>query len=187
MQVTRQIGGRGTPRDAPVAWDEIRLQEAHASTALAGNPLSRHEVEKLLTNGRAVGDHLLADYLEVTGYAEAARWVYAHAHEPADGSPSEPVSLTEVRQLHRLALRPAWEVAGARDVALDAVPGTLRARDVRPFAGWLRTPSFTTVESRLRDWLDLVNAAPTSTSVGWNSIDRWLANHSSVRRSSHSG
>ena len=164
VQVTHRIGERWTVRDTPATWDEIRLQEAHASTALAGNPVSRHEVEELLTNGRAVGDHLLVDYLEVTGYAEAARWVYGQARGPAGGSPAEPVNLAEVRQLHRLVLRPAWDVAGARDVALDAVPGTLRARDVRPFAGWLRSPTFTTVEGRLRDWLDLVNAAPTATS-----------------------
>ena len=165
MQVKATIGELWTPRDVPTAWTEIGLQEARASTALAGNPVSRHEVEELLINRRAVGDHLLADYLEVTGYAEAARWVYTQACGTAGGSPAEPVSLAEVRQLHRLALRPAWDVAGAHDVALDAVPGTLRARDVRPFAGWLRSPSFTTVEGRLRDWLDLVNAAPTTTTA----------------------
>ena len=163
MQVRAHTGGLGAPRDAPGAWDEIRLHEAHGSTALAGNPLSRREVAELLSNGRAVGDHLLADYLQVAGYATAAGWVYAHTHGPADAGGSEPVSLADVRQLHRLALRPAWDVDGARDVALDAVPGTVRARDVRPFAGWLRTPSFTTIGQRLRDWLDHTNAAPSST------------------------
>ncbi len=163
-QVRGRIGGRWSHRDAPAAWDAIRLQEVHASTSLAANPLSRHEVEELLNNEMAVGDHRLVDYLEVTGYAEAARWVYAHAPEDTDRPPVKPVSVTEVRQLHRLALRPAWDVAGARDVALDAVPGTLRSRDVRPFAGWLRTPSYQTVDGRLREWIDLVNTAPTATS-----------------------
>ncbi|HUX69380.1 MAG TPA: Fic family protein [Cellulomonadaceae bacterium] len=163
MQVRGHSGGLRAPRDAPGAWDELRLQEAHASTALAGNPLSRHEVEKLLNDGGAVGDHLLADYLEVTGYAQAAAWVHSQARDAVDRSPVASMTLAEVRQLHRLALRPAWDVARARDVALDTVPGTLRARDVRPFAGWLRTPSFATVEQRLADWIDVANAAPTST------------------------
>jgi hypothetical protein len=32
------------------------------------------EVEILLRDGRAIGDKQLKDYLEVTGYADAARW-----------------------------------------------------------------------------------------------------------------
>lgn len=147
-------------------WDLLRLQEAHSSTSFAGNALSRHDVEELLNNRRAVGNHLVTDYLEVTGYADAVRWVHAQAHRPDDGQPAPPVTLTEVRNLHRLALRPAWD-AGPPDIALDTpldtVPGTLRARDLRPFAGWLRTPAAATVEPRLRDWLDEVNDAPSST------------------------
>jgi len=173
VQVREHLGGLPAVSEASAGWDLLLLQEAHSSTSMAGNPLSRHDVEELLNNRRAVGDHLLTDYLEVTGYAEAARWVHAQAHGPSDDRPPAPVTLAEVRNLHRRVLRPAWDVAHP-DPALDAVPGTLRARDVRPFAGWLRTPAFATVETRLGDWLDEVNAAPTSTS---DLVDRVAAAH----------
>lgn len=53
----------------------------------------------------------LSDYLEVAGYAAAARWVYGQAIEPGTWTDGGIVSLTEVREVHRLALEPAWEVA----------------------------------------------------------------------------
>ena len=162
MQIRAHLGGLPTTTETPAGWDALRLQEAHSSTSFAGNALSRHDVEELLNNRRAVGNHLLADYLEVTGYADAVRWVHAQAHRPSDEQAARPVTLTEIRNLHRLALRPAWH-AGPPDTALDTVPGTLRARDLRPFAGWLRTPAAATVEPRLREWLDEVNDTPSST------------------------
>jgi hypothetical protein len=36
---------------------------------------------------RVVGNHQLAEYLEVTGYAQAARWVYEQALNPGDEPP----------------------------------------------------------------------------------------------------
>ena len=37
-------------------------------------------MQVLLDTGRAVGAKELKDYLEVTGYTDAAKWVYTQAH-----------------------------------------------------------------------------------------------------------
>src|SRR5215475_1640980 len=74
-----QLGGLPTPAKAESIWDEIWVHEAHNSTAIEGNTLVLRQVEELLREGRAVGSKQLAEYLEVQGYAEAARWVYGQA------------------------------------------------------------------------------------------------------------
>src|SRR2546427_10181721 len=73
-----------------------------------GNTLVLKEVERLLREGKAVGSKELAEYLEVEGYARAAQWVYAQAvDQPPDWSAGERINLTELRQIHRLAVEPA--------------------------------------------------------------------------------
>jgi Fic family protein len=76
-----KFGGLPNPEEAEVVWGEIWVHEAHNSTAIEGNTLVLHEVEALLVNGRAVGNLELREYLEVTSYANAARWVYSQALE----------------------------------------------------------------------------------------------------------
>ena len=65
------------------------------------------QVEALLAEGRAVGDKDLKEYMEVRGYADAAQWVYSHALNPGDWSTGDPLTLTELRYVHELALGPA--------------------------------------------------------------------------------
>jgi len=74
-----RLGGLPTPDEAAGVWSDIWHQEAHHSTALEGNTLVLREVEQLLDRGRAVGAKPLREYMEVKGYADAARWVYAQA------------------------------------------------------------------------------------------------------------
>ncbi|MHB1137268.1 MAG: Fic family protein, partial [Coriobacteriia bacterium] len=71
-----KYGGLPTPVEAKQLWDDVWHLEAHHSTAIEGNTLVLREVEQLLEQGRAVGSKELKDYMEVLGYAEAARWVY---------------------------------------------------------------------------------------------------------------
>lgn len=61
-------------------------------------------MEILLGEGRAVGDKQLAEYLEVRGYADAARWVYQQGLDPGEWTAGELLSITEVRHVHRLAM-----------------------------------------------------------------------------------
>ena len=65
-------------------WTSIWYREAHHSTALEGNTVVLEQVEVLLAEGRAVGNKELREYMEVRGYADAARWVYGQALEPGD-------------------------------------------------------------------------------------------------------
>ena len=75
-ELRTRLGGLPSPAEAEDIWGDIWFQEAHNSTAIEGNTLVLREVELLLSEGRAVGDKHLAEYMEVRGFADAAEWVY---------------------------------------------------------------------------------------------------------------
>ena len=162
-EVRDRLGGLPSPTEARAIWDELWVHEAHNSTAIEGNTLVLREVEQLLLEGRAVGDRQLAEYLEVKGYADAARWVYSQALEPSLQGLGELLTVTEVRHVHRMAMGPVWDLSPHPDATADEAPGNFRTHDIRPFPGGMRPPSFALVEPKLRDWLDLVNAIPGAT------------------------
>ena len=162
-EIQDRLGGLPSPTEARAIWDELWVHEAHNSTALEGNTLVLRQVEQLLLEGRAVGDRQLAEYMEVKGYADAARWVYGQALEPTQEGPGDLLTLTEVRHVHRLAMGPVWVVSPHPDATPEESPGNFRKHDIRPFPGGMRPPSFALVGPKLRDWLDLINAIPTST------------------------
>ena len=83
-----RLGGLPSPAEAEDIWTAIWYQEAHHSTALEGNTLVLQQVELLLAEGRAVGNKELREYMEVRGYADAARWVYGQAPSRESGSPT---------------------------------------------------------------------------------------------------
>src|SRR5438128_657960 len=103
-----RLGGLPNPVEAEDIWTTIWFQEAHNSTAIEGNTLVLRQVEVLLGEGRAVGDKELREYMEVKGYADAARWVYGQALAPGAWSDGSPLTLTEVRHIHKMALGPVW-------------------------------------------------------------------------------
>jgi Fic family protein len=153
-----QFGGLPPPRQAASIWDEIWVHEAHNSTAIEGNTLALRQVEELLHEGRAVGSRRLAEYLEVQGYAEAARWVYEQALEPGLEPPVELVTQTEIRHVHRLAMTPVWDVSPHPDADHSEAPGNFRTHDIHPFPGGMTPPSHVLVPARLQDWLERVRA-----------------------------
>ena len=103
----QSVGGLPLPAEADAIWEGIWYEEAHHSTAIEGNTLILREVERLLREGKAVGNKELAEYLEVEGYAKAAEWVYAQAVEKTrDWSAGGRINLTELRQIHRLVVEP---------------------------------------------------------------------------------
>lgn len=156
-----RFGGLPSPVEAREIWTDIWVEEAHHSTALEGNTLVLRQVEELLREGRAVGSKPLAEYLEVTGYADAARWVYAQAIDPGDEPPRQLLTLTELRHIHRLAMSPAWAVAPHPDANQNEGPDNFREHDIRPFPGGMTPPSHALVPARLRDWLDEVQGIST--------------------------
>lgn len=155
------VGGLPLPVEAEAIWEGIWYEEAHHSTAIEGNTLSLKEVERLLREGKAVGSKELAEYLEVEGYAKAAEWVYAQAvQQSPDWSPRELISLTELRQIHKLVVEPVWLHSPPDGLHAGEGPGSFRKHDIRPFTGGMTPPPFPGVPSLLTDWLVDANRGP---------------------------
>lgn len=72
-ELNQRLGGLPSLKESEYIWSNIWHLEAHHSTALEGNTLVLREVEELLEKGRAVGAKPLREYMEVQGYATAAR------------------------------------------------------------------------------------------------------------------
>ncbi len=146
------MGGLPSPVEADGIWTAIWYQEAHHSTALEGNTLVIRQVESLLAEGRAVGNKELREYLEVTGYAAAARWVYGQALNSGGWRAEAPITLTEVRHVHELALGPVWGVAPHPNAMPSEGPGSFRQHDIQPFPGGMVPPSWAEVPAAIADW-----------------------------------
>lgn len=147
------MGGLPSPVEAEGIWRGIWLEEAHHSTAIEGNTLVLKQVELLLSEGRAVGNKELAEYMEVRGYADAANWVYGQALESSDWSSEHLIALTELRQIHHLALRPVWDVAPHPNSTEAERPGNFREHDIQPFPGGMQPPPWPEVPVLVHDWL----------------------------------
>ena len=106
--LNQRLGGLPLPAEAEDIWAELWHQEAHHSTAIEGNTLILAEVEKLLEEGRAVGDKELKEYMEVVGYAAAAKWVYGQALEPGGSRSEALLTVQETRSVHFQAMTPVW-------------------------------------------------------------------------------
>ncbi len=152
-ELREELGGLPAPHEARAIWHDIWLDETHHSTAIEGNTLVLRQVAQLLDGGRAVGNKELREYMEVRGYANAAEWVYQHAVEPGAWSGDGPVTLTEIRHVHALALGPVWDVAPHPEAGDDERPGSFRRHDIQPFPGGMKPPSWTDVPARLDEWL----------------------------------
>jgi hypothetical protein len=153
-----RLGGLPRRMEAEGIWQEIWLEEAHHSTAIEGNTLVLKQVAQLLEEGRAVGNKELREYMEVQGYANAADWVYGQGIEPGSWSGEEPITLTELRRVHALALGLVWDVAPHPDADEREAPGAFRRHDIEPFQGGMRPPAWTEVPVLIGDWLDEAHA-----------------------------
>lgn len=151
----QRLGGLPSPEEAGGIWTSIWHQEAHNSTALEGNTLVLKEVEILLREGRAIGQKELKDYLEVKGYAEAAEWVYSQALGAGWKSGSL-LTVTEVRQVHQLAMTPVWEVAPHPNATPAESPGTWRKHNILPFQHGMTPPDHTDLPALISDWVKYV-------------------------------
>jgi Fic family protein len=177
-ELRERMGGLPSPTEAEGIWTSIWHQETHHSTALEGNTLVLQQVEALLAEGRAVGNKELREYMEVSGYAEAARWVYGQALDPGDWAAEAPVTLTEVRHIHELALGPVWGVAPHPNAAPEERPGSFRRHDIQPFPGGMVPPSWVEVDGAMADW------AKSLASIGSaeNQVEAMAAVHGNFER-----
>jgi Fic family protein len=156
VELNGRLGGLPSPTEAQVIWDDIWHLEAHHSTAIEGNTLVLREVAALLDHGRAVGAKPLAEYNEVQGYADAARWVYRQALEPGELFDGRLVTIGEIRQIHHTAMTPVWDVAPHPEATDREGPGNFREHDIHPFGGGMTPPIWPLVPARAQEWIDLV-------------------------------
>lgn len=154
-----RLGGLPSADEAGFVWRDIWHLEAHHSTALEGNTLVIREVEALLELGRAVGAKPLKEYMEVKGYADAATWVYGQAHSQGVDTAGDAMTLTELRQIHSMAMTPVWDVEPHPEANAREGPGSFREHDIRPFPGGMTPPAWPLVPARTQDWLDQANRA----------------------------
>jgi fido (protein-threonine AMPylation protein) len=159
-ELRERYGGLPSPEEAEGIWTDIWHFEAHSSTALEGNTLALREVEALLGQGRAVGNKELKDYLEVQGYADAARWVYSQALNREEWGAEDLLTITEVRQVHQQAMTAVWQVAPHPRAEDTEHPGSFRRHDIRPFGRGMTPPDFTEIPARITDWVTSVNDIP---------------------------
>lgn len=150
-------GGLPSPAEAEEIWSDIWHQEAHHSTAIEGNTLILNEVRKLLDEGRAVGSKELKEYMEVIGYAAAAKWVYGQGMEPGDWTTGELLSLQEVRAVHYEAMSPVWRVAAHPHATSAESPGNWRQHDIQPFPEGMTPPPFPEIDHRVAAWVAQAN------------------------------
>ncbi len=152
-ELRTRLGGLPTPVEAEDIWGDIWYQEAHNSTAIEGNTLVLREVEILLSEGRAVGNKQLAEYMEVRGYADAAQWVYQQGLAPGDSTTGDLITLTEVRHVHTLSLAKVWEVAPHPDAGPKEGPGSFRQHNIHPFPDGMQPPDWPEVPGLMSDWV----------------------------------
>ena len=157
QELWQRMGGLPNPAEAADIWRGIWFEEAHHSTAIEGNTLVLRQVEALLAEGRAVGDKELREYMEVKGYGDAADWVYRQAVDPGAWAGSERLTLSELRQIHRAAMTPVWDVAPHPHATDREGPGSFREHDIEPFPGGMRPPSWPIVASETELWITAVN------------------------------
>ena len=162
-ELWNRMGGLPNPDEASAIWTGIWYEEAHHSTAIEGNTLVLKQVEALLAEGKAVGDKELKEYLEVRGYADAARWVYQQAIAPAALSDRSLISLTELRQIHTTAMTAAWNLAPHPDADDREGPGSFRRHDIQPFPSGMTPPSWVDVPPRIDSWLRRANKLESRT------------------------
>ncbi|MBA2716672.1 MAG: Fic family protein [Propionibacteriales bacterium] len=155
--LNERLGGLPSSAEADGIWSDLWHQEAHHSTAIEGNTLILFEVQKLLDEGRAVGDKELKEYMEVLGYADAAKWVYAQAVEPGGWSGGGLLTVQEVRSVHFRAMTPVCDVAPHPHATPEEAPGNWRRHEIAPFPDGMRPPPFSEIDPLITDWVEAAN------------------------------
>jgi Fic family protein len=159
-ELRERLGGLPSPLEARDIWRGIWLEEAHHSTAIEGNTLVLRQVEQLLSEGRAVGNKELREYMEVQGYGNAADWVYSHGVEPGEWTGDGLLTLTDLRHVHKLAMDLVWDVAPHPQATDHERPGSFRQHDIEPFSSGMQPPPFPDVPHLIAEWLEEVALIP---------------------------
>jgi Fic family protein len=157
MKSLAEDGGLPRSEQASAVWDDIWCAEARNSTGIEGNTLLLREVKAMLWTRRVIGGKELKEYLEVEGYAKAAKWVYSQARAPKIFAAEGLLSITELRFLNELLLGSLWKVEPNKDALPSETPGSFRQHDILPFKGGMTPPPFRLVLSSVTAWIEDVN------------------------------
>jgi hypothetical protein len=176
------VGGLPLPIEAESIWEGIWHEETHHSTAIEGNTLVLRQVKVLLEEGRAIGNKELREYLEIEGYADAAKWVYQQAirggYPDVDGS-HRLVTSHELKQIHMLVLQPAWSRFPPDNHDPADGPGGYRRCEIQPLRAGVTPPLHVEVPALTDDWIAKV-ATPRPEEAHFV---EWLADlHASFER-----
>lgn len=156
-ELWNRLGGLPSPIEAADIWKDIWTAEAHHSTAIEGNTLVISEVEKLLDEGRAVGDKQLREYMEVKGYANAADWVYREGIQPSSHDPNRFLTMQDVRRIHQQVMALVWDVDPHPDATPAEGPGSFRQHEIKPFSSGMTPVTWPLVDAEMASWLDQTN------------------------------
>ncbi|MCL2850249.1 MAG: Fic family protein, partial [Micrococcales bacterium] len=108
----------------------------------------------------------LKDYMEVLGYGEASRWVFEQASSARSHDSDRLVTLTELRQLHHVAMTRVWQVAPHPAAEPGEAPGSFRRHEIAPFPRGMKPPTFPVVPSMVDTWLEAVNTFGDEVTTG---------------------
>lgn len=153
----KHAGGLPPSIEANEIWKDIWIEETHHSTALEGNTLNSREVFNLVEQDRVTGSKEMKHYLEVQGYAQAARWVYEEAVESAKDN-NLTITIQHIRQIHSLLMGLVW---GAYPPVTGDKPGQVRTGRTPIIRGAsLKLPPSGDVPRLLEELLMHVNSWP---------------------------
>jgi hypothetical protein len=79
--------------------------------------------------------------------------VYRQGLAPGDWTTGDLITVTEVRDVHRLAMAKVWEVAPHPQATEREGPGSFREHNIRPFPGGMRPPDWPHVQALTTDWV----------------------------------
>lgn len=143
---------------------------------------------------------LLPNSREVQAYGNAADWVYRHGLDPGTWSVEAPLTVTDVRHIHKLALDLVWDVAPHPQATPRERPGSFREHEIQPFPEGMQPPPFPERPRLVADWLTEVNRLQSSSPMlisargrleatkgadgAWRSSRVWVRAYKASRRRS---
>lgn len=86
--------------------------------------------------------------------------MYSHGIDPGAWSDSSPLTLTDLRHVHKLAMDLVWDVAPHPQATDRERPGSFREHDIEPFPEGMRPPPFPEVPALITEWMREVDALP---------------------------
>lgn len=156
-RILKRTGGLPSSIEASEIWKDIWLEETHHSTALEGNTLTPRELYRLVEQDRVTGNKEMRYYLEIQGYAQAAKWVYEQAVESA-GRKDFKITNAHTSEIHRQLMGLVW---GAYPPVSGDRPGQERRGPTPVIRGSsLRLPPSGDVPGLLDKLLTEINAGP---------------------------